>query len=143
MTQNAHLHTQGTEFYRGAGQPVVYTKIAGIQGANPPGKKRKSLDATTLDQADKYMQKVGSLLIETEPVELELLFDPDSAGQGQLEADMESGDPVPYRIKLRDSTTYDINGLVTSFKVDGKLDDLFKAKVTIEISGKAAKTAGV
>lgn len=143
MSAATYIHTQGTEFHRGAGQPVAYTKIAGIQGANLPGKKRKTLDATTLDQPDNYMQKVGSLLIETEPVELEMLFDPDGVGQGQLEADVESGDPVPYRLKLRDGTTYDFNGLVTSFKVDGKMDDLYKAKVTIEISGKAIKTAGV
>lgn len=143
MTQTTHLHTQGTKFYRGSGSPVVYAQIAGLQGAIPPGKKRKTLDATTLDQADNYMQKVGSLLIESEPVELELLVHPAGASIASLETDMESGDPVPYRIELRDGTRYDFNGLVTAIKPDGKVDDLYKMKVTFEISGKVAKTAGV
>jgi hypothetical protein len=36
---------------------------------------------TTLDQAGTNKQLVGSVLVENEPVELELLFDPDSTAQ--------------------------------------------------------------
>lgn len=133
------LHTQGTKFYRGTGVGPTYTQIAKVIDANPPGKKRKTLDATTLDQADDYMVKIGSKLIEQEPVELEFLMT--KAGLDDLETDMESVETVPYKIELLDGTTFTFNGLVTGIKPSGKMDDLFKAKVTIEVSGKATKTA--
>lgn len=135
------LHTQGTKFARGAGLPLVYTDIAKITDAAPPGKKRKALDATTLDQVSPYMRKIGSKLIEQEPVELEYLLTKD--GLDDLEADMESVEPVPYRITLLDGTKYEFNGLVTAIKPSGKMDDLYKAKVTIEVDGEVVKTPGV
>lgn len=134
------LHTQGTKFYRGTGAaPYAYTQVARLIDAAPPGKKRKALDATTLDQSSSYMAKVGSLLIEQEPVELEFLMTKD--GLDTLETDMESADSVPYKLELTDGTTYEFLGLVTAMKPSGKMDDLFKAKVTIEIDGEADKTA--
>lgn len=142
MSVNKSLHTQGTKFNRGTGSPLVYTMIAGIVDAQPPGKKRKALDTTTLDQSDNYKQVVGSVLVENEPVELELLFDPASTAQQLLSADLESADPVAYQVALRNGETYSFLGVVTTWKPSGKMDDLYKVKVTIEISGAVTRVAG-
>ncbi len=139
------LHTQGTQFLRGTGAPLVYTLIAGIQNAPLPDEKRKTHDTTTMDQAPSvggdatHATKVGGLVIETGAVELELLCAPDGVGIQQLRDDMRTADPVPYRTKLRDGTHYSYMGLVTNIKPEGKMDDLFKFKVSIEVSGKATK----
>lgn len=139
---NQSLHTQGTKFKRGAGSPLVYTTVAGILDVSPPGAKRKALDVTTLDQADTYKQLVGSVLVENEPVELELLFDPDSTAQSSMRDDLDETEPVDYQIELRNGDTYAFQGVVTSWKPSGKMDDLFKVKVTVEISGAVTFTAG-
>lgn len=139
---NPSLHTQGTKFKRGTGSPLVYTTVAGIQDAAPPGKKRKALDVTTLDQAGTNKEVVGSVLVENEPVELELLFDPDSTAQAGLKADIDDPDPVDYEIELRNGDKYDFKGVITSWKPSGKMDDLFKVKVTIEVSGAVTFKAG-
>lgn len=139
---NPSLHTQGTKFKRGTGAPLVYTVVAGIQDTAPPGKKRKALDVTTLDQAGTNKEVVGSVLVENEPVELELLFDPDSTAQAALKADMDDPDPVDYEIELRNGDKYDFKGVITSWKPSGKMDDLYKVKVTIEVSGAVTETAG-
>lgn len=140
---NPSLHTQGTTFSRGVGAVLVYTVVAGILDVTPPGKKRKALDVTTLDQADNEKQVTGSVLIENEAVELELLFDPDSTSQATLLADMDTPDPVAYKITYRNGDTAEFLGVVTTWKPSGKMDDNFKVKVTVEVSGAVTLTAGV
>ncbi len=140
---NAAIHTQGTVFKRGTGSgPVVYTTVAGVIDTAPPGLKRKALDVTTLDQSTDFKQVVGSVLLENEPVELELLFDPDGAQQILLKADMLDPDPVPYNVTLRNGDKYDFLGVVTTWKPNGKMDDNYKVKVTVEVSGAVTFTAG-
>ena len=139
---NPSIHTQGTKFKRGAGSPLVYSTVAGILDVAPPGAKRKALDVTTLDQADTYKQLVGSVLVENEPVELELLFDPDSTGQSLMRGDLDETEPVDYQIQLRNGDTYAFKGVVTSWKPSGKMDDLYKVKVTVEVSGAVTVTTG-
>lgn len=139
---NPSLHTQGTKFNRGTGSPLVYAMVAGILDAQPPGKKRKALDVTTLDQVGTSKEVVGSALIENEPVELELLFDPASSAQQLLNSDMDSSAPVAYQVALRNGETYSFLGVVTTWKPSGKMDDLYKVKVTIEISGAVTRVTG-
>lgn len=139
---NASLHTQGSKFNRGSGVGPTYASVAGILDIAPPGVKRKALDVTTLDQADTYKQVVGSVLIENEPAELELLFDPDSAAQTSLKGDMASPDPVPYQVELPNGDTYSFLGVVTTWKPSGKMDDLYRVKVTVEVSGAVTFAAG-
>lgn len=139
---NPSIHTQGSKFKRGSGSgPVVYTSVAGILDIAPPGSKRKALDVTTLDQTSIYKEVVGSVLVENEPIEIELLFDPDSTIQATLKADMEDPDPVPYRVELRNGDTFDFNGVITAWKPSGKMDDNYKVKVTVEVSGAVTYTA--
>lgn len=142
MTTNASLHTQGSKFNRGTGVGPTYTSVAGILDIAPPGQKRKALDVTTLDQADNYKQVVGSTLVENEPVELELLFDPDSTAQAALKGDMADPDPVPYQVELSNGDKYSFLGVVTAWKPSGKMDDLYKVKVTVEVSGAVTFAAG-
>lgn len=140
---NASIHTQGTLFKRGTGAaPYTYTTVAGVLDVSQPGWKRKALDVTTLDQADNYKQVVGSVLIENEPVELELLFDPDGAQQILLEGDKATAAPVPYSITLRNGDVYAFLGVITAWKPSGKMDDNIKIKATIEVSGAVTYTAG-
>lgn len=140
---NASLHTQGAKFNRGTGTaPYTYSSVAGILDLAEPGKKRKALDVTTLDQADNYKQVVGSKLVENEPVELELLFDPDSTSQAALKADMDDPDPKPYQVEYPNGDKHSFLGVVTAWKPSGKMDDLFKVKVTVEVSGAVTFAAG-
>lgn len=141
MSKNV-LHAKGTIFERGAGAPVVYTAVAQVSNVAPPGWKRKALDVTTLDQAADSPEKVGAVLVEYDAVDLELIFDPASAQMDALEQDKNTQTPVPYRITLRNGDKYAFNGVITSWKFDGKVTDVYKVKATIEISGSVTFTAG-
>lgn len=135
------LHTQGTTFKRGSGSgPVVYTTVGGVTDCQPPEHKRKANDTTTLDQADNFKHVEGSVLQEFGAVELELLLDPESAQQAQLEADMGTVSSIPYQILYRNGDKEEFNGVVTSYKRTGKMDENFKVKVTIEVDGESVYT---
>lgn len=136
MSQNPSLHTQGTKLYRGIpGSPVTYAAGFSITDIQPAEIKRKALDATTLDQDDDYMQKVGSVLKEVGAVEVELLYDPENAQQLALRDDLDETEPRPFRVEYRNGDREDFLGIVTSWKPAGKMDELYKVKVTIEVSG--------
>lgn len=141
MSKNV-LHAKGTTFERGSGDPLVYDEIAQVANVNPVGWKRKALDVTTLDQTADSPEKVGSILVEYDAVDLELVYDPASTAMSTLEQDKLSTDPVPYRITLRNGDKYAFLGVITGWKYDGKVTDVYKVKATIEVSGAVTFTAG-
>lgn len=64
-----------------------------------------------------------------------LALDPDDAGQVAMEVALESDDPYPFEVELKDGTKYYFMGLVTSFRPNiGGSDDVITANPAIEVT---------
>lgn len=137
------VKVQGTLFQRGELVEAVlaWTTIAGCKGMTPPDKTRSTIDVTTIDQMDgvdpdPYKHFEGGLL-ESGAAELDMVFDPDSAGQELLEADMLEAAPVDYRFLYKNGNSRPFKGIITNIKPSSNMDDILRQTVSIKVSGKS------
>jgi predicted secreted protein len=126
----------GTQLKRGDGaDPEVFTAIANITSINPPNMSRETIDLTTHQSADGWMEFKGALKDGGE-VSSDVNYDP--AQHDTLVADFEDDDPRNYQIVFPDdaSTTWSFAAILTGFEPEAPYDDKLAASLTWKVSGK-------
>lgn len=130
----------GAEFHRWNGSH--WDTIAEITSIKGPGKKRDTIEVTSLDAIDGYKEIIGGLR-DGGSVSLSMNFR--RAMFDLFNADFESDVLQNYEIVLPDATitTFEFTGLVTELPLNISVKDAVSADVTIQISGKVVVNSGV
>ncbi|MER6147954.1 phage tail tube protein [Streptomyces hirsutus] len=134
----AGMNGFGVQLERGDGaQPEVYAPIADITSLNPPGISRETIDVTSHDSVDAWMEFVGGL---KDPGEVSADINYQPALHDLLIADFEDDTPRNYRIVFPDDpttpTTWTIKALLTGFEPEVPYDDKATASLTFKVTGK-------
>ena len=129
----------GSKFLRNDG--TDYKPIANITQMGEIGQSRDTRDTTDFDSEGGFREFEGGLRDGGE-LDLEMKFNAADSGQQDLQDDFMQDDPVEYAIRLNDSdkTEFQFKGLVTSFGISIPLEDGFKRKIKIKISGPITPT---
>lgn len=138
MTQNATAGL-GTKFYRWANSQ--WNAVAAITAISGPSKSRTTIDVTTLDTEEGYMEFIGGL---RDPGTVTLSMNFTNAGYALLNTDFESNERGNYQIVLPDDeeTTLEFEALVTELPLAVEINDKITADVTFKVSGKVTLTNG-
>lgn len=126
----------GTQFKRGDGaDPEVFTAIADATGISGPGLSRETIDVTSHDSEDGWMEFLGGLKDGGE-VTVDVNYQP--SDHDTLVADFEDTAPRNYQLVFpdTDSTTWTIAAILTGFEPDAPYDDKLSASLTFKVSGK-------
>jgi predicted secreted protein len=129
----------GTRFRRWNGSD--WEDIAEINSITGPGKSRKTIDVTSLDSTDGYMEFIAGFR-DAGTVALAMNFTRDT--YDLMNGDFEDDDLQNYSIVLPDpdETTFEFIGLVTELGLAIPTDDKITSDVTIKISGNAVTNSG-
>ncbi|HEY5836174.1 phage tail tube protein [Streptomyces sp.] len=126
----------GTELRRGDGAtPELFTAIADPTGISGPGLSRETLDVTSHDSPDGWMEFVGGLKDGGE-VSIDVNYQPSE--HDQLVDDFDDTEPRNYQLVFPDpgQTTWSFAGIMTGFEPDAPYDDKLTATITFKVSGK-------
>ena len=126
----------GTQFKRGdGGGPEVFTAIADATGISGPGLSRETLDVTSHQSPEQWMEFVGGLKDGGE-VSVDVNYDP--ANHDALIADFDDDEPRNYQLVFPDpdETTWAFSAILTGFEPDAPYDDKLSASLTFKVSGK-------
>lgn len=143
MAHGTAFNPQTTSFARSDGaSPEVYTAIAEVQSINFSGRVLATRDTSSLDNADQYRTKRGTMI---DPGTVQLGLKLNLAELEKLEDDMEAhaggGDPTNYRCTYLSGVTEILPGLMTDVSRTGSNDEgEWTASVTITLAGKPAYT---
>lgn len=132
----AGLDGFGTELRRGDGAtPEVFTAIADPTGISGPGLSRETLDVTSHDSPDQWMEFLGGLKDGGE-VSIDVNYQP--AAHDELVADFDDSDPRNYQLAFPDpdQTVWSFAAILTGFEPDAPYDDKLSASLTFKVSGK-------
>ncbi|MEU3441812.1 phage tail tube protein [Streptomyces griseoincarnatus] len=132
----------GVQLKRGDGaEPEVFTKIADVTSLNPPNISRETLDVTSHDSVNGYMEFLGSLKDPGE-VSADVNYQPDK--HDLLVSDFEDAAPRNYQIVFpdADATTWEFPAILTGFEPETPYDDKATASLTWKVSGKPTITTG-
>ncbi|MCP8707462.1 phage tail tube protein [Streptomyces sp. AC04842] len=133
----------GVQLQRGDGAATeVFTPIADITSLNPPGMSRETIDVTSHDSPDAWMEFLGSVKDGGE-VSADINYQP--SVHDVLVADFEDSAPRNYRVVFPDEaqTTWGFKALMTGFEPEIPYDDKATASLTWKVSGKPNLSAGV
>jgi predicted secreted protein len=135
----------GTLFKRGNGATPTetFTTIANVTSISGPERTRETLDVTSHDSPDGWMEFIGGLKNGGE-VQLELNYDP-SDDTHDLDADFDDDAARNYQIVLlpdtADEHTWSLAGVMTNLSDEFPYDDKMSRKMTIKVSGKPVLAA--
>ncbi|MFD5050878.1 phage tail tube protein [Streptomyces tendae] len=130
------LDAFGVQLKRGDGaEPEVFTAIANLSNLEDGGRTRNTIDVTSHDSPNRYMEFVGGL-IDPGEVTIDINYDP--AVHDVLEADLEDEDPRNYQIVFPDpaQTTFSFAAVMTGFSKSAPVDDKLSGSLTFKVSGK-------
>lgn len=135
MADNS-LESQGVVIYVGtADSPSAYNAVGEITGFNGPGGSASVIDATTLADTAK-IKKMG--LPDEGQFTLDVYLDnTDTNGQVALRTARTNRTLKYFKITLTDSpmSVARFTGYVLGFAIQGSVDNLVKASITIEVTG--------
>lgn len=124
----------GTQLQRGDGAgPEVFTKIADVTNISGPGLSRETLDMTSHDSVDGWMEFVGGL---KDPGEVSADINYQPSEHDSLVDDFEDTEPRNYRLVFPDATTWTFPSILTGFEPEAPYDDKLSASLTFKVSGK-------
>ncbi|MEU3161409.1 phage tail tube protein [Streptomyces griseoincarnatus] len=132
----------GVQLKRGDGaEPEVFTKIADVTSLNPPNISRETLDVTSHDSPNGWMQFLGSL---KDPGEVSADVNYQPSEHDLLVSDFEDATPRNYQIVFPDAdvTTWEFPAILTAFEPETPYDDKATASLTWKVSGKPTITTG-
>ena len=131
MSVNA-IPAQGTVLKIGAGSPIVYTAIPEIKTFNGPGGSAAVIDVTDLSSTAKE-KRMG--LQDEGQLGFNINYRPDHAQHVALRTAKASGAATPFQLTFEDGTIWTFVAFVLSVIVQGGVDAVVEASVTLEISG--------
>jgi predicted secreted protein len=136
----AGIDAFGTQLLRGDGAgPEVFVKVADVTSLTPPGLSRETLDVTSHDSTDGWMEFVGGL---KDPGEVSADVNYQPTEHDSLVGDFEDIKPRNYKIVFPDGTSWTFGALLTGFEPDAPYDDKLAASLTWKVTGKPTITAG-
>jgi len=137
----AGVDARGTQFGRVVGG--IFTPIANITNISGPSRSRETIDVTTHDSPDGYMQFIGGLRDGGE-VSLGVDYHPTQTTHDPA-ADFASDLPLYHPIVPLPRTpaehTWDFKGIITQIGDEFPYDDKMARSITVKISGKPMLTA--
>lgn len=130
----------GAEFHRWNGSS--WSTIAEVISIKGPGKKRDTIEVTSLSSYHGYKEFIGGLR-DGGSVSLSMNFTRD--GYDMLNIDFESNVFQNYEIVLPDTviTTFEFMGLVTELPLNITVKDAITFDCSILITGKVVVNSGV
>jgi predicted secreted protein len=135
------LNAFGTKLQRGDGAGTeVFVSIADVTALTPPALSRDTLDVTSHDSVNGWMEFVGGL---KDPGECSADVNYQPAEHDALVSDFEDDVPRNYKIVFPDGTTWAFAALLTGFEPDAPYDDKLAATLTWKVTGKPTITPGV
>ncbi|PSK47977.1 hypothetical protein B0E38_06454 [Streptomyces sp. 111WW2] len=134
----------GVQLQRGDGaEPEVFAKIADVTSLNPPGLSRETIDVTSHDSPNGWMEFLGGL---KDPGEVSADINYQPAEHDLLVADFDDKTPRNYKIVFPDDdvspTTWTFGAFLTGFEPETPYDDKASASLTFKVTGKPTITAG-
>jgi predicted secreted protein len=113
--------------------PGTYIAVADITALSPPGVSRNTIDVTSHDSEDAWMEFVGGLKDGGE-VSFEVNYQPDL--HDALLADLDAVDAISWRVTFPDTTAWTFDAILTGFEPDAPFDDKLSASLTLKVTGK-------
>jgi hypothetical protein len=130
------IEAQGCEIKRGGGgSPETFTTIPEIKSFSGPGGSASILDVTSLQSTAKE-KRVG--LKDEGQLSLTINYNPDNTVHAGLRTDRSNRTLRNFQIVFTDgspATTWSFSAYVSGFSVQGAVDAIVEATVTLEISG--------
>ncbi len=155
MAAQKYAAIQSVLWVSDGGSPETFFKVASCGDTSGPKKKVTTIDVTTHDTDDNYMDFIASLKDGGE-VSLALVFDPNDithseaatvvgTNAGGLNYLFEQRVKRSMRLALPVSPAarWAFTGLVTAFEPDMKVTDALRANCTIKVSKKPTLEAGI
>lgn len=136
MTANTVL-AKGTTIEVESASAGVYNTVGEVIGFSGPGGSAKVIDVTNMASTRKE-KRMG--LPDEGQFSIDLNFYPDDTGQTRLKALRDSQDEGSFKVTYADGTIDTFDGFVLEVTTSGTLDDVLKAKITIEITGTVTRT---
>jgi predicted secreted protein len=138
MSQNA-IKAQGTLLQLGSGSPLEYDTIAEINSFNGPGGSVSVIDVTDLSSSAK--EKIAGMN-DNGQLSFECNFLPGDTEHTALRTAKEAGATIKVKIIFTDEneTEWTFDAIVTGFAVQGAIDAVVKASVTLEVSGSISES---
>ena len=115
----------------------VYATVDEVIGFSGPGGSAKVIETTNL-QSTRKEKRMG--LPDEGQFSIDLNYDPADAGQARLFSIRNSQTLGNFRVTYANGTIDTFSGYVLEFTTSGGLDDVLKAKATIEITGAVVRT---
>lgn len=134
------IESQGVRIaYSDGGSPSSFSFIGNIQSFSGPGGAASVIDVSNLDSTSRE-KRMG--LPDEGQFSLELNLDPDNATHVALRNARNNRTRLEFRITLTDTTATVIAfyGYVLNFTINGSVDAVVKASITIEIDGATSWT---
>ena len=129
------INAQGVELQRGNGAvPESFAIVGEITNFDGPGGSASVIDVTTLQSLAKE-KRMG--LQDEGQFTFQMNLDPSDVQQAGLRTDRANRTLRNFRLRLTDvsNTTLLFSAFVLEFKINGAVDQVVKASVTLEISG--------
>jgi predicted secreted protein len=131
----------GTQLRRGNGaSPTeVFTAIANATNITGPGLTRATIDTTTHQSPNQWMEKIGGLKDGGE-VSITINYDPDV--HDVLVADLDDAAPRNYQLAwpTTPETVWGFAAVMTGFEPEGPHDDKLTATLTFAVTGQPVLT---
>lgn len=134
----------GTQFQRATTLTpgTTYETIANVTNIGGPDRKRETIDVTSHDSPNGWMEFIGGLKDGGE-VSLDINYDP-AEDTHDLDADFDDASPRNYRVIILPGTddehTWQIKGVMTELSDEFPYDDKMARTMTIKVTGKPTLT---
>ena len=133
---DAALESQGMDLQIGDGDsPELFNSISEISNMSGPGGSGKIIDATDLLSVAKQ-KRMG--LPDEGQLSFDLFYLPADTQHALLRSQRDARAKTNFKLIFTDdspSTTWSFSAFVTGFSLSSAVDDVLKAKVTLEVTG--------
>lgn len=128
------IESQGITIQYTVGSPTEFAGLANVTGFQGPGGSAAVIDVTNLSSSAK--EKMMGLPDEGQ-FTIDINLDPDDAGHQALRNARANRTRCEFKINFTDPTPASARffGYVLGFQITGRVDDVVKLSVTIEIDG--------
>lgn len=129
----AGINAFGTRFQKQV--DMSWEDIADITSISGPGLERDTIDVSSHQSPQAWREFIGGMKDAGE-VSIDVNYDP--ADHDELVADLDSEEPLSYRIIFPDDdeTTWTFQAVMTGFEPDAPHDDKLSASLSFKVTGR-------
>ena len=129
----------GTQFRRWNALTAKWVNISEITNITGPDKSRNTINVTSLDSLDGYMEFIAGM---RDGGSVSLSMNYTKGGYELMNGDFESDVLQHYEILLPDDNSLEFQGLVTTAPLTIPYDDKISMDIEIKVSGKVHVNSG-